>query len=186
MRPSLRRLGRGWFHCGPRRGRSAGVPAPAKIERGRARARERESRRHEELRGPLSKHALRCVTGYSPLLKRPGRLSTRGTGEAGWARKRISHFHTPHGGSRTLRRSAGGCTKRLGAAGTRGTRWKTASASPPSGGRPRLVRRPHPQRTLHKDRKGGDLFLFTHLTVERCPFLFIYLPHDSDFGARDV
>mmetsp|Transcript_11495 Transcript_11495/g.33756 ORF Transcript_11495/g.33756 Transcript_11495/m.33756 type:complete len:292 (-) Transcript_11495:480-1355(-) len=42
-------------------------------------------------------------------------------------------------GSRTLRRSAGGCTKRLGAAGTRGTMWKTASASPPSGGRPRLV-----------------------------------------------
>ena len=41
--------------------------------------------------------------------------------------------------SRTLRRSAGGCTKRLGAAGTRGTMWKTASASPPSGGRPRLV-----------------------------------------------
>jgi hypothetical protein len=38
-----------------------------------------------------------------------------------------------------LRRSAGGCTKRLGAAGTRGTMWKTASASPPSGGRPRLV-----------------------------------------------
>ena len=36
-------------------------------------------------------------------------------------------------------------------------------------------RRPHPQRTLHKDRTGGDLFLFTHLTVERCPFLFIYL-----------
>ena len=36
-------------------------------------------------------------------------------------------------------------------------------------------RRPHPQRTLHKDRTGGDLFLFTHLTVERCPFyLFIY------------
>jgi hypothetical protein len=25
--------------------------------------------------------------------------------------------------------------------------------------------RPHPQRTLHKDRTGGDLFLFTHLTV---------------------
>ena len=43
------------------------------------------------------------------------------------------------GGSRMLRRSAGGCTKRLGAAGTRGTMWKTASASPPSGGRPRLV-----------------------------------------------
>ena len=30
------------------------------------------------------------------------------------------------------------------------------------------------QRTLHKDRTGGDLFLFTHLTVG-CPFLFIYL-----------
>ena len=30
------------------------------------------------------------------------------------------------GGSRTLRRSAGGCTQRLGAAGTRGTMWKTA------------------------------------------------------------
>merc|ERR1712078_505938 len=43
------------------------------------------------------------------------------------------------GGSRTLRRSVGGCTTRLGAAGTRGTMWKTASASPPSGGRPRLV-----------------------------------------------
>ena len=36
------------------------------------------------------------------------------------------------GGSRMLRRSAGGCTTRLGAAGTRGTMWKTASASPPS------------------------------------------------------
>ena len=33
------------------------------------------------------------------------------------------------GGSRMLRRSAGGCTTRLGAAGTRGTMWKTASAS---------------------------------------------------------
>ena len=54
--------------------------------------------------------------------------------------------------------------------------WKTASASPPSGGRPRLVARDHThKRTLHKDRKGGDLFFFTHLTVERCPFLFIYL-----------
>ena len=40
-------------------------------------------------------------------------------------------------------------------------------------------RRPHPQRTLHKDRKGGDLFLFTHLTVERCPFLFNYLFRES-------
>ena len=35
------------------------------------------------------------------------------------------------GGIRTLRRSAGGCTKRLGAAGTRGTMWKTASALAP-------------------------------------------------------
>ena len=66
------------------------------------------------------------------------------------------------GGSRTLRRSAGGCTKRLGAAGTRGTMWKTATAS---GRTTPASRRPHPQRTpLHKDRKGGDLFLFTHLT----------------------
>ena len=30
---------------------------------------------------------------------------------------------------------------------------------------------PHPRHPLfHKDRKGGDLFLFTHLTVERRPF----------------
>ena len=63
------------------------------------------------------------------------------------------------GGSRTLRRSAGGCTKRLGAAGTRGTMWKTASASPPSGGRPGLVADHTPERTLHKDRTGGGLFL---------------------------
>ena len=50
---------------------------------------------------------------------------------------------------------------------TRGTMWKTASASPPSGGDdpPRggsvtdHTRTP-PQRTLHKDRTGGDLLLF--------------------------
>ena len=53
--------------------------------------------------------------------------------------RRSSRAGRDEGGSRTLRRSAGGCTKRLGAAGTRGTMWKTASASPPSGGRPRLV-----------------------------------------------
>ena len=53
--------------------------------------------------------------------------------------RRSSRAGRNEGGSRTLRRSAGGCTKRLGAAGTRGTMWKTASASPPSGGRPRLV-----------------------------------------------
>ena len=35
------------------------------------------------------------------------------------------------------------------------------------------------ERLLHKDRKGGGLFLFTHLTVERCPFLFIYLNGSS-------
>ena len=37
------------------------------------------------------------------------------------------------------------------------------------------------QRTLHKDRKakGGDLFLFTHLTVERSPFLLFYLTNTS-------
>jgi len=52
---------------------------------------------------------------------------------------RSSRAGRDEGGSRTLRRSAGGCTKRLGAAGTRGTMWKTASASPPPGGRPRLV-----------------------------------------------
>ena len=47
-----------------------------------------------------------------------------------------------------------------------------------SGGRTTPAsRRPNPQRTLHKDRKGGDLFLFTHLTVERCPFLFICRSH---------
>ena len=57
---------------------------------------------------------------------------------------------------------------------TRGTMWKTASASPPSGGRPRLAA-DHTNKEPYKDRTGGDLFLFTHLTVERCPFLFIYL-----------
>ena len=60
--------------------------------------------------------------------------------------------------------------------------WKTASASPPSGGRPRLVADHTHKRTLHKDRKGGGLFLFTHLTVERCPFL-IYLLGWEHFGA---
>ena len=66
--------------------------------------------------------------------------------------------------------------------------WKTASASPPSGeDDPGASRRPHPQRTLHKDRTGGDLFLFTHLTVERCPFLFIYLSiHFSPNSCRSL
>ena len=66
-------------------------------------------------------------------------------------------------------------TKRLGAAGTRGTRCGRrlvlARTTPAS-------RRPHPQRTMHKDRTGGELFLFTHLLVvkgpvRRCPLLFI-------------
>ena len=52
--------------------------------------------------------------------------------------------------------------------------WKTASASPPSGGRPRLVADHTHKEPCTKIAKGGDLFLFTHLTIERCPFyLFI-------------
>ena len=31
-----------------------------------------------------------------------------------------------------------------------------------------------PQRTLHKDRTGGDLFLFTHLTVEVSVFIYLF------------
>ena len=37
---------------------------------------------------------------------------------------------------------------------------------------------------LSKPCKGGDLFLFTHLTVERCPFLFIYLGEMEWSGPR--
>ena len=69
------------------------------------------------------------------------------------------------GGSRTLRRSAGGCTKRLGAAGTRGTMWKTASASPPSGGRPRLAA-DHTHKEPCTKTAGRGPVPFTHLTVE--------------------
>ena len=36
-------------------------------------------------------------------------------------------------------------------------------------------RRPHPQRTLHKDRTGGYLFLFTHLTGEVSVFIYYLL-----------
>ena len=51
--------------------------------------------------------------------------------------------------------------------------WKTASASPPSGGRPRLVA-DHTHTTNPAQRpQGGDLFLFTHLLVE-VSVLFIY------------
>ena len=54
--------------------------------------------------------------------------------------------------------------------------WKTASASLPSHKEP-----------CTKDRTGGDLFLFTHLTVERkwkrgVSFLFIYFSR----GVRGV
>ena len=49
--------------------------------------------------------------------------------------------------------------------------WKTASASPPSGGRPRLV--------ADHTHKGGDLFLFTHLLVD-VSVLFIYYGQERD------
>ena len=63
--------------------------------------------------------------------------SPDGAGQTMWRRSRRAG--RDEGGSRTLRRSAGGIyEERLGAAGTRGTMWKTASASPPSGGRPQL------------------------------------------------
>ena len=48
----------------------------------------------------------------------------------------------------------------------------------PSGRRTTPASRPTtrtPTKNPDKDRKGGGLFLFTHFTVERCPFLFIYL-----------
>ena len=74
----------------------------------------------------------------------------------------------------------------------------TSYYTQPLGGRPRApasvgCRRPHyPQRTLHKDRKGGEtcsffnayvaltynnmyMFLFTHLTIEREVSVFIYV-----------
>jgi len=47
---------------------------------------------------------------------------------------------------------------------------------------------PVPQRTLHKDRKGGDLFLFTHLTVEVSVFiyLFIYPVHRDVYATHEA
>jgi len=47
----------------------------------------------------------------------------------------------------------------------------------PSGRRTTPASRPTtrtPTKNPDKDRKGGGLFLFTHLTVDWCPFLFIY------------
>ena len=52
--------------------------------------------------------------------------------------------------------------------------WKTASASPPSGGRPRLVADHTHKEACTKTAEGGDLFLFTHLLVE-VSVLVIYL-----------
>jgi len=59
--------------------------------------------------------------------------------------------------------------------------WKTEDTRlvlecpPPSGEDETPVsRRPHPERTLHKDRTGGDLFLFTHLTVEVSVFIYLF------------
>ena len=81
-----------------------------------------------------------AVGSAAPSYRRPCRLRDPSPDDAGQTTGRRSRrAGRDEGGSRTLRRSAGGCTKRLGAAGTRGTMWKTASASPPSGGRPRLV-----------------------------------------------
>ena len=99
---------------------------------GQTRGRRRRTRRHrpprerwEEARGGRRPQP----TMEDPSPDDAGRTTVRRSSRAG----------RDEGGSRTLRRSAGGCTTRLGAAGTRGTMWKTASASPPSGGRPRLV-----------------------------------------------
>ena len=48
-----------------------------------------------------------------------------------------------------------------------------------------MSRRPHPQRTLHKHRKGGDLFLFTHLHLTgEVSVLFIYLLYELNLEKR--
>ena len=57
----------------------------------------------------------------------------------------------------------------------------------PAKGSHSFERRASEAHPAHKDRKGGDLFLFTHLTVERCPcpFVFIYLfPLDAPVPER--
>ena len=80
------------------------------------------------------------------------------------------------------RRSRRMRTKRLGAAGTRGTRCGRrlvlARTTPAS-------RRPHPQRTMHKDRTGGDLFLFAHRTVEVSVFIYLTTPPRAATPHRD-
>ena len=50
--------------------------------------------------------------------------------------------------------------------------WKT-SASPPSGGRPRLVAVHTHKEPCTKIARPGDLFLFTHLTVEVSVFIYL-------------
>ena len=47
---------------------------------------------------------------------------------------------------------------------------------------PGSSRRPHPQRTLHKDRTGGDLFLVTHLTVEVSVFIYRHRHRRAPLG----
>ena len=51
---------------------------------------------------------------------------------------------------------------------------KTACASPPSRTTP-ASRRPHPQRTLHKDRTGGDPFLLPISQSELSVFIYLFL-----------
>ena len=67
-------------------------------------------------------------------------------------------------------------TKRLGAAGTRGTMWKTASASPPSGGRPRLVADHTHKEPCTKIARAG--------TVSREVSVFIYSVIPNGAGAH--
>ena len=69
--------------------------------------------------------------------------------------------------------------------------WKTASASPPSGGRPRLVAdHTHKEPCTKIARSGTCSFLhislFTHLIVEVSVFiyLFIYLPTVQPVATR--
>ena len=97
---------------------------------GRSRVGGRHRHRPDGRRGgTLGRGTRRAATStdYGGAVARRRREKT--TGES-WSRR----AGRDEGGSRkALRRSAGGCTKRSGAAGRgRGTMWKTASASPPS------------------------------------------------------
>ena len=80
------------------------------------------------------------------------------------------------GGSRMLRRSSGGCTTRLGAAGTRGTMWKTASASPPSGGRPRLVAdHTHKEPSAQRSQGRGPVPFYPSHSREVSVFIYLFI-----------